>query len=438
MKVFSVVLIAFLFIGCSVKEVSLKDAKQEIVIQDLVNIPQNIEYYTSHMKYYDEYYIDKEYEKSYFSMWNTKKPEATLEDVKWPFKYFDFTKSYGENLLPIKKSFFDEMYNESNFDNYLKISSKAVTLKYSNIRALPTSRPLLKDPSLAGEGFPFDYLQNSSINANAPILVSHYSKDKQWAFIFSSFTYGWIKSDEIVLLEDKYASTWKNAKQIYIVKEGIPLFTESGKALFNTRIGMMFALVGEDENNYIMMSISKYKNNKPMFHKTKILKKYASLKPLPLNKDNINNIINEVSKTNYGWGGVYGQRDCSSMLMDIYSSFGIFLPRNSSKQAEIGKVIDLSSLDDELKIKTIKEQAVPFETFLYKQGHIVLYVGVYDNKIIVFHNTWGIKTKEGGKEGRFIIGKPIFSTLKLGHELKNYNEDAELLRNIKSMNIITR
>mgnify|MGYP000433196659 CR=1 FL=1 len=252
------------------------------------------------------------------------------------------------------------------------------------------------------------------------------------------FANGWIKSDDIVLVEDKHTSVWKNAKQIYIVKEAVPLFTESGEALFNTRIGMIFDLIGEDKNNYIVLTLSKYKNNKPMFHKTKILKEYASLKPLSLNKDNINNIIKEVSKTNYGWGGVYEQRDCSSMLMDIYSSFGILLPRNSSKQGAVGKVIDLSNLDDASKIEMIKEKAIPFETFLYKEGHIVLYVGIYNNKIIVFHNTWGIKTKDGSKEGRFIIGKPIFSTLKLGSELKNYDEDAELLRNIKSMNVITR
>ena len=87
------------------------------------------------------------------------------------------------------------------------------------------------------------------------------------------------------------------------------------------------------------------------------------------------------------------------MLMDIYSSFGILLPRNSSKQGAVGKVIDLSKLDDASKIEMIKEKAIPFETFLYKQGHIVLYVGIYNNKIIVFHNKWGIKTKECAKEG---------------------------------------
>ena len=60
MKFISVVLVAFLFIVCSVKEeIPIK----EIIIQDLVNIPQDIEYYTSYIQY-DEYMIDKSYEQS--------------------------------------------------------------------------------------------------------------------------------------------------------------------------------------------------------------------------------------------------------------------------------------------------------------------------------------------------------------------------------------
>ena len=61
------------------------------------------------------------------------------------------------------------------------------------------------DPSLAGEGFPFDYMQNSIIAANKPIFISHYSKDREWAYIFSSFTSGWIKTGEfdLILVSDR-------------------------------------------------------------------------------------------------------------------------------------------------------------------------------------------------------------------------------------------
>ncbi len=438
MKFFGVVIVLFIFLGCSVKE-ELKEVnnQKKIEIQDLLEIPQNVEYYTQGIEN-QLYTIQKSYETTYFGMWNIEEPEQTLKEIKWPFRAFSVGKSYGDNLVPIKQSFFDLMYEESNFGTYKSINKKALTLKYSNIRALPTQKPLFRDPSIAGEGFPFDYLQNSSINANVPIFISHYSKDKQWVFIFSSITYGWLRSDEIVMIDDRHASLWKNAQQVYIIQEGFPLFALSGEPLFNTRVGMLFALVDEDDDNYTVLIVSTYKNNEAMYNKSTIPKSIASLKPLELNTSNLNKIITEVSKTNYGWGGVYEQRDCSSTLMDLYAPFGIALPRNSLKQGQFGEVIDLSKLDDKEKEKIIKEKGIPFKTLLYKKGHIVLYVGIYNDEIIIFQNVWGIQLMKNNKSGRLIIGKTVFSTLKLGKEVQNYNEKAELLRNIKSMNIITR
>lgn len=432
MQYIFVILSAFIFIGCSIKN------PKNIVIQDLVNIPQDIQYYTNGIDDKELYEKQKDFEKSYFRAWNIQKPSQTLEETQWAFKYFDNIQSYGENLRPVSKEFFDEIYKESNFDEYLTLNKKALTLKYTSIRALPTTKPLLRDPSMAGEGFPFDYLQNSSINANVPLFVSHYSKDKQWVYVFSSFANGWIKSREIVFIDDGDVWNWKSLNKVYATKEGEALYGESGEFLFNTRIGMLFPLIDEDETSYTILTVSKFKSNEPLYSKSKISKSSATKKILSLNEVNLNKIIKEVSVTNYGWGGLYEQRDCSSMLMDMYVPFGIWLPRNSSVQSKIGQVIDLTGLSNSQKIKEIKEKAIPFETFLYKKGHIVLYVGTYNEDIIIFHNTWGVKTKNWTKEGRFIIGGPIFSTLKLGSELKNYDESAEILKNIKSMNIITR
>jgi hypothetical protein len=148
--------------------------------------------------------------------------------------------------------------------------------------------------------------------------------------------------------------------------------------------------------------------------------------------------MGEVFKSNYGWGGMYGQRDCSSMLRDMYAPFGIWLPRNSSQQAKVGKIINLENLTDDEKIAIIKNQAVPFQTLLYKEGHIVLYVGTFENEIVVFHNTWGIKTKKDDIEGRVVVGKTVFSTLRLGEDVQDYDKEGEILTNLKSMNILTQ
>lgn len=421
----------FIIVGCS-----SKNAKP-VVIDDMVNIPQDVSTFVKNADDYVNYYdIQKEYEQNYFSMWNIDKPEETLDEIKWPFDTFKVGESYGENLQLLDQNFFDEMYKNSNFDKYATFNKRAVTLKYSNIRAFPTVRPLLKDPSLAGEGFPFDYLQNSSIEANKPIFVSHYSKDREWVYVFSSFASGWLKTRDIVFVPKKYTDKWQNAQQVFITKDDVPIYSDSGDFLFKSKIGMMMALIAEDKESYTVLTVSSC-NSKPLYLKSKISKGIAHKGIYKLSKKNLEKIIKGVFNTNYGWGGIYGQRDCSSTLRDMFAPFGIWLPRNSFQQAKVGKIISLEDLNDDEKIKVIKEKAVPFQTFLYKPGHILLYVGTYNGKVIALHNTWGIKTDKYGEEGRIVVGKTVFSTLRLGKNQDYYDEDGEILKNIKSMNIIT-
>lgn len=434
--------------GCSSQEIKITEdknitiPKQEIepnVVLDLINIPQNVESFLKNVQDSKSLYdIQNKYEKYYFSIWNTNAPRETLDAVKWPFRSYTFGKSYGENLQLLKEDFFQKMLQKSNFEEYSSLNLQALTLQETSIRAFPTNKPVLMDPNKAGEGFPFDYMQNSTVHANKPILLSHYSKDGKWTYIFTSFTSGWIKASELVVIDKHYTDIWQKAKQVRIIKENIPIYDNNKNFMFNSKIGMMFALVSQDEDTYTVLTVSKYKHSKPLYIKSKIPKDIASKKILKLNKQNLKSIINEVKQTNYGWGGIYNQRDCSSMLRDLYAPFGIWLPRNSYQQAQVGKKISLEDKSDDEKIDIIKSAAVPFQTLLYKDGHIVLYLGTYEDEIIIFHNTWGIKTMKDEIEGRFVIGKPVFTTLKLGRGLSDYYEDSEILRNLKSMNIITQ
>jgi len=417
-------------LGCSTKS----EVKKQI--GDLLYIPQSASNYSSVLDSNISQAEQSKFESQYFSAWNMDTPEGDKESIQWAFNTFKAGKSYAENLQLHDEKFFDAMKENAQYKQYASLNARAVSLQELNIRAFPTDRPLLRDPQRAGEGFPFDYLQNSTIHANKPLLVTHYSKDKEWVHVFSSFAYGWVKTSEVAFLEKRYTHLWQKAEQIIITKEDEPIYSEDGTFLFKTKIGMMFALIAETEKEYTVLTVSKYRNSEPLFLKSKISKSYATKGILDFNSQNINMIIDEISKSNYGWGGIYGQRDCSSTLRDTFMPFGIWLPRNSYQQSKVGEVISLDGLLDEAKIALIKERAVPFKTLLYKQGHIVLYVGTFNDEIVVFQNTWGIKTNEDGVEGRFIVGKTIFSTLRVGNDLDGYDEDAGLLRSLKSMNTL--
>lgn len=424
------------FSACSHKELPPK--KEVLVereyVEDLVKIPQDPAFYASGI---DDKYIGniETFAEKYFRPWNIKKISIDKEQASWAYVY-DNNNSYTYTLQPIKEDFFTEIKENANLEEFASINQQGLSLKLIDMRALPTDKPIFLDPSKAGEGYPFDYLQNTSLAPNKPLLVSHYSKDKKWAFIECSFGFGWVKAKDIVTIDEKYTTLWQEAQQIFLTKDNQAIYDQDGNYLFDSRIGMALALIDEDAESYTVLTVSKNKENKALFLQSKISKTIAHKGVMEFNGANIAQLLQEIQNGKYGWGGIYGQRDCSSTLRDFYTPFGLWLPRNSSVQSHMGDVIKLEELSNEQKEEAIKVQAIPFKTLVYKKGHIGLYVGTYENNPIIFQNVWGVKTKKDDIEGRFIIAKPIFSTLEAGKNLPEFDPEASMLTQLKSINII--
>lgn len=79
----------------------------------------------------------------------------------------------------------------------------------------------------------------------------------------------------------------------------------------------------------------------------------------------------------YGYGGLNGGRDCSRLMLDIFESFGIELPRYSGWQARAGTfVIEVGAVKDVGdKLQLVEAAARHGIVLLHFQGHIMLYLG---------------------------------------------------------------
>lgn len=382
--------------------------------------------------------VQRAYQERYFSVWHDEAPRERLEEIIWPYITYTAEEAYGENLQPLPPAWFDAMLAEANFREYGNVNRYAITLNFSHLRNFPTHKPLFRDPSKAGEGFPFDYLQNSAVHANEPLYVSHLSRDGAWVYVFSSYATGWLPSRSIAYMSKEEVRQWEEAEQVHLLKERLPLYDEEGHFLFYSRIGMMLPFVREERNATVVRAVAPGLLSKPTFVNVFLPKPAVHRSALPLNKENLSLVSEGIMKSNYGWGGLYEERDCSSTLRDLFAPFGIWLPRNSKQQSHLGRVIPLEHLTESEKLARIRAFGIPFETLLYRKGHILLYVGTYDGRVMVLHNLWGIKTETDGEEGRVIVGKTVISTLNIGTELEGYDSQNNLLAKLESMNIITQ
>jgi len=79
----------------------------------------------------------------------------------------------------------------------------------------------------------------------------------------------------------------------------------------------------------------------------------------------------------YGFGGAAGGYDCSGLLLDVFESFDLALPRHSGWQAQTGSfVVDLTQTSDgREKLALLDAAHARGIVLLHFPGHIMLYLG---------------------------------------------------------------
>jgi cell wall-associated NlpC family hydrolase len=316
----------------------------------------------------------------------------------------------------------------------------AITIDNSDLRVLPTHKPRFYE-SNADRGYPFDSLQESSVAVNTPIFVSHTTKDKAWVLAETPYAVGWISARNIARVDGNFVKAWETGRYAVIIKDKTPIYDEEGRFLFNVPLGSMFPKLEEDTNDIRLLVAVTDQNGKAFMKSTVVSKDAGVSKPLRLTTFNIARMANELINESYGWGGLYQNRDCSAMIKDMFAPFGLWLPRHSADQAkEGGTFIDLQKLSPKEKEVMILKQGIPYLTLIWRRGHIMLYIGSYQGNILVFHNLWGVRTKDFlGRETRKIVGHAAITTLHPGIEFQDGdNPEMGYLDGIRGMTLLIK
>lgn len=118
----------------------------------------------------------------------------------------------------------------------------------------------------------------------------------------------------------------------------------------------------------------------------------------------------------YGLGGAQGGLDCSGLLVDVFESFDIALPRYSGWQAKAGSyTLDLSQLSPVEKLRRVDAAAENGVVLLQLPGHIMLYLGrSQDAQPRVLHALGDYLVPCAGGEDQVNVQRVIVSGLDLG------------------------
>jgi cell wall-associated NlpC family hydrolase len=122
--------------------------------------------------------------------------------------------------------------------------------------------------------------------------------------------------------------------------------------------------------------------------------------------------------TPYGFGDKDGGRDCSRLLLDVFETFGIRMPRHSSWQARSGTYsIDLTGASEGDRLLLLDAAASGGVVLMHMPGHIMLYLGRdADDRPMALHGLGEYKARcaDGTGETLFHVDDIHVTDLEIG------------------------
>ena len=278
-------------------------------------------------------------------------------------------KKYYNGLLIDAKTK-EEILNNRNLENIQDINEPilGIIVKRANLRSFPTNINFYD--TLSAD---CDRLQETELLVNTGVLILSESRDKLWYFVVSPIYIGWVLKENIALTNLNEFNFFINSNDFGVV------IAKSIK--IDDIVLDMSVKLPKYNDKYILPVKNKdgYVEGRSIFINSEDI--YDNY--LPYNKENVLKEAFKYEGTLYSWGGYNSNVDCSSFIKNVYGTFGFVFPRNTSSQNQsAGKVISLSNKTDSEKLALIKDTE---PSLLYQEGHVMLYIGIKDNKYYIIH-----------------------------------------------------
>ncbi|MDD5090805.1 MAG: SH3 domain-containing protein, partial [Candidatus Wallbacteria bacterium] len=313
----------------------------------------------------------------------------------------------------IEVSFYDTMLQNRNLEAVEERNTVrfGMTVKRVEARMFPSELRLFSEPG----DIDFDRLLVAVMYALEPVVIVHVSRDGEWYLAKSAFFTAWVRADSVAV--GSRLEVLDYAKQEpFLVVTGKRICT--GVDAYEPRVSEFPADMGQrlpladrwqipdeigsriPDGNFVVRLPMRNTDGSLSFGLGLISRSDdISIGYLPYTRRNILNQAFKFLGQRYGWGGLFGTRDCSSFLKDIYATMGVILPRNSRFQGQIapGEVVEFpkkSTLPERIRII----ESLPGITPVYMSGHVMLYLGKHRNDYYIIHDGASLRVKNWSRE----------------------------------------
>ncbi len=347
----------------------------------------------------------KDINKAYGSSWVKKSILNNYQHMKSSTTHF----TDGNR---ISRMFYEDIKKNLNVNSIVNKSVQtryALVTSYCDQKIIPTELALLKKKNQIH----FDRNQNSALDIATPIAILHSSEDGLWHYGIGPTSSGWVRSENIAFGEKEEIVNYVSSKSFVITTAAKTALKIANQYHDYMRMGVRLPSILKLDNMTMVMVPTADSNGN-------LVLTNATVKTADVHKGYLKytpeNILSQAFKflhMPYGWGGMYGEQDCSKFLQEVYATVGIRLPRNSASQSNVSDAkLELSGLSKQSKHTFLKNIGMVGATILHLNGHIVLYLGEYKGEPYIIHTVWGASSRH------YALGRTAVTSLNFNNYLK--------------------
>ncbi|MEO6365790.1 MAG: SH3 domain-containing protein [Luteimonas sp.] len=286
----------------------------------------------------------------------------------------------------------------------------------ADLRTFPTH---LRVFSRAGDT-DIDRFQENALFPGTPVVIAHESRDGKWWFIVSHLYAAWIEKKYVAEgnKQSVFAYTRKTPSLIVSGATARTVHTPEAPQVSDLQLEMgvrVPVLAGWPSDQPVngqhpytahVIELPVRAGDGALRFVPALLPRTADVSAdyLPLTRGNIVRQGFKFLGERYGWGHDYNARDCSGFVSEVYRSFGVELPRNTSDQSVSPALNRMAfDADDSARKRSDAMRALQVGDLVYIPGHVMMVIG-HDNGVpYVIHDTNGGAWR--GPAGTLVSGK---------------------------------
>jgi hypothetical protein len=296
----------------------------------------------------------------------------------------------------------------------------AYVVRPSDQRLLPTAKPFYKKATDTA----IDRLQNNALDTATPVLVLTESTDHAWVYVISPNSEGWVLSDDVALCPKEDMDRYEASTDFVVSTDAkADIYEDPGLRhhMASIHMGIRLPFTQEWDNGIIQVLVPvRSPGGWCTFEAAYITASQVHRGYLIYTPRSAINQAFKLLNAPYGWGGMYGEQDCSRFIQEVFATMGIILPRNSSQQGKVGKLVanftGATPQDDRRRI--LADSSVAGITTLQFPGHIMLFLGSIDGIPYAIHDLYAYTEPAQPDERLVPINRVVVSSLAIGDGTK--------------------